>query len=71
MVFSRFGLVNWARELVKLFKLSQTMTDFAFHTIIIQFAIVEITPKTELKKVGSTGSMLPEHPRLSPGTHKT
>ena len=25
----------------------------------------------EMKKVGSRGSMLPEHRRLSPGTHET
>ena len=25
---------------------------------------------TRVEKVGSTGSMLPEHPRFFPGTHK-
>ena len=29
------------------------------------------TKDTELKKVGSTGSMLPEHPTLFPGTQGT
>ena len=35
------------------------------------FELVDISAQhSELKKMGSTGSMLPELPRFSPGTHK-
>ena len=46
---------------------------YNFHTI--KFTLEGLMssrnpPLPELKKVGSTGSTLPEHPRFSPGTHK-
>ena len=42
-----------------------------FCVVVVVAVVVDDNDGAELKKVKSTGSTLPEHPRLVPGTHET
>ena len=54
----------------KLGLLSATEVHIGSHWALLGEVARWLDTRPELKKVGSTGSTLPEHQRFSPGTHK-